>query len=186
MSRLNAYSRQAANIPPGTTQFTKIDVLPDGKYTFEIRKATLKELPQGDLFAMQIVPLDGVMQGKEIDYDNWLSGTNREGVFGVSERAVGRLKEELNVLGIDYATWGEFDFWQGFAKAIETFPGRRFVGEKSTNKAGQKTYHNLKFLESRQSGPRPESAPLPATAKADDIPFGFVIGLIASALTMLA
>lgn len=164
MSRLNAYSRQAATTPAGTTDYPKLDRVPNGTYTFGINKAELKELPQGDVFTMKLKVLDGIAAGIEIDYDNWIVG-ERDNQLQFNERAVGRLKEELTVLGIRHEEWAEFDWFTELGKACSQLRGKCFRGEKSTNKQ----YHNLKFLES-VAPPARMSAPPPPVAE-EPIPF---------------
>lgn len=166
MSRLNSYSRQAANVPAGaTSSYPKLDSVPDGTYDWEIAAADLKELAQGDVFELQITALSGVAAGKTVQYSNWLSGTDKvTGEFGLSERAVGRLKEELSVLGFQHEKWPEFDFFAELVKSIPNMVGLRFRGEKSTN--GK--YHNLKFVQRLPGG---AAKPPASTAANEPIPF---------------
>lgn len=171
MSVLDTYSRQAHSVPKGASQFTKLEAIPDGRYSFEIKSVTLNEPAQGVVFAMKLAVLDGLSAGMEIDYDNWLVGDNattkqRE----LKTRAVGRLKEELEVLGIDHSLWGEFDFWAEFRKAIPSLVGRRFSGSKSSRRSGQTTYHDLKF-EARLGDAPAGSNGVPAGDGGSSIPF---------------
>lgn len=146
MSVLDSYSRQAHGVPKGASQFTKLDAIPDGRYQFAIKSVALNEPTQGVVYAMKLAVLDGVSAGLEIDYDNWLVGDNaKSGQRELKARAVGRLKEEIEVLGIDPSLWGEFDFWAEFRKAMPSLVGRRFSGLKSSRRSGQQTYHDLKF-----------------------------------------
>lgn len=160
MSVLDTYSRQAHGTAQGATQFKKIDSVPDGTYHFQILTAVINEPAQGVVFSMKLRVLDGIAKDMEIDYDNWLVGDNQQGQREMNQNAVGRLKEELDRLGINHSLWGEFDWFAEFRKAMPLLIGRRFKGNKTTGGKNKKGY--LEFvqrLSDAPAGSNPGSVP---------------------------